>query len=112
MVVKRCVDAIGGRDPDAVSDEVLQVILDANSSSCALWTDFFKKLFLGGAKPDKKRRPNLIWDCQILSNSEGLEIDGHPIMLVTSDREMLNAAMAASKRENCMDVGEYGSLLS
>ena len=112
MVIDRCIDAIGGCEAASVSEDAIEAVLAANKASFTLWTKFFRKLFLDGAKPDKQRRPNLIWDCQILSSAEGLRIDDRPITLVTTDREMLNAATKVGKGENCLNFADYRALLS
>jgi hypothetical protein len=107
MVLDRCIDASGQSVDAARRDEAVKALLGMSKTSHALWTEFFENLLVNGAKPDRRKRANLIWDCQILAAAENLLVDGVPILLVTSDRAMIRAAGSAQRAHACMSYDDY-----
>jgi hypothetical protein len=107
MALDRCIDASGQSVDAARRDEAVKALLGMSKASLALWTEFFENLLVNGAKPDRRKRENLIWDCQILAAAENLLVDGVPILLVTSDRAMIRAAGSAQRAHACMSYGDY-----
>jgi hypothetical protein len=92
MILDKCCNAMGRKIEGGERAQAIKKLLEINHASFNLWSSFFVPLLFQNANPARKKRQNLIWDCQILSAAENLNIAGNPLMLVTTDQAMLNAA--------------------
>jgi hypothetical protein len=67
---------------------------------------------MSGCDLRKKRRANWIWDIHsAFLASPALSRSGTPLLYVTDDRAMLEAAAAAGERAGIATFAEYQSLL-
>lgn len=108
MLLERCVDrfrlSLTDENKRSAENEVRKV----SSLPQSLWSMFFDKITNQLATPNKEGRPTFIWDFLIIAVADkGLSVDGQPILLVTSDREMLSAADAADQRDSLVDYDNY-----
>ena len=88
--------------PDALVDRLYPQIATAVEFEANIWA----KLAFDGAKPESRGIQSLRWDQRIAFNI-GRSMNGHPLWLVTDDRDFARAAKAAGYGERVLTRATY-----
>jgi hypothetical protein len=106
--VLKCADLLG-RDiaPDVVGAMALQCSARFRVAA-ELYGQELARIILQGANFDKPSRRNTFWDVEIATVvGDGITIDGLPVLLVTGDRKIAEAASRVGCGGNVVNLQQY-----
>ncbi len=97
--------------PDLL-DEAARAILRSFPTPVELYNEVVRRIALNATDMTISKNANSIWDIQIsFVASDTMAIAGRPVLLVTNERMILEAARQCGQGNHIMDIREYKTLL-
>jgi hypothetical protein len=112
--------ALAAKSADLLGLKPTSADLDAASTSItasfgvalALYNEIIKRILIAGCRLTRNSRENWFWDLHLaLCVGSGHSVFGHPLKLVTSDADVVNAAKSAGCAPLVQDLAAYKSSL-
>lgn len=108
QVIKAC--QVANKDPKEIDINKYTKYVKKNfSAPLYLYNEILKKIAMSGCNllQPKQRRWNWIWDMQILFGATMGTLNDKKVLLITTDSEMLKAAVNAGLGNNALKLKEY-----
>ena len=112
QVIKAC--TIANVDPTKIDlNNRTKEILKIFPAPIYLYREIMKRIAMSGCDLSniKKKRWNWIWDILILFSCGNSTVNNKDVLLVTSDKDMLDAAISAGLSDKIMSLKEYLSVI-